>query len=180
MGDTQTAENHVTSEGIALGIGEDPAHLAGRLEEYEHTKTQQQLSIATEVIRAYKDEGRAYIKKLAEECPSVLKGWFLDQVVSAAYPDWNPVKMEAEMEHMFIKTEKCLRRFPKTVARMMMNKYRNIPERMFPKYVVMAQRVKARILRRLRYAERKQGCQDEPMPLSQPASRPSSSIPTPS
>jgi hypothetical protein len=129
----------------------DPLVGMGLREEYEATRDIPPLSYRKETANALKVEGRAYVQKVAQTAPWILKKWFLPYVAGIVFPKAKVTKVEKFM----VAVMKATPVGSQELARMAIKKF-GIPTYLLAGYVVMAQRIRRRVMQQHRRAERTQ------------------------
>ncbi|MDE3041652.1 MAG: hypothetical protein KGJ82_13915 [Nitrospirota bacterium] len=122
---------------------EDPAHLAGRLEEYETVSQQAPVNLTYFDELELKDKFQGVLKEIVARRPQLLKYCF-NQVTTALNPRWSEKLYEARLERMFEDEPELT---PSTATMRLLGTIR-MPETMKPFILVKAQRVKRRLLQR--------------------------------
>ena len=139
-----------SGEAMPLGIGEDPRHLAGRMEEYESTSREREPSYINEAIWGLKQEGLAYLRKVSVQDPSLLGDWLVNRVLGAIHPGWSLAQFDARMEKHYTQTEESIQLKPKAVACLVMT-YFKLPRYLLPVCMRLSEKVKHRVMARYRY-----------------------------
>ena len=135
-------------EPVSLSImNEDPAHLAGRLEEYETLSQNRQPNMSTFHEQDLKERGLTLMKDMRAR-PRLLR-WLFNQLGKELNPRWSDALYEARLERMFIEQPDLI---PSEAAMRVLGILR-MPLTMKPFILVKAQRIKHRIVQRRRDQE---------------------------
>ena len=139
-----TADDGTPTDPVSLSdMHEDPAHLAGRLEEYATVSQQAPVNLTYFDELELKKRFQGVLKDIVARRPQLLKYCF-NQVATAINPRWSEKLYEARLERMF-EDEPDLT--PSTATMRLLGTIR-MPETMKPFILVKAQRVKRRLLQR--------------------------------
>ena len=139
-----SASDTASTDPVSLSdMHEDPAHLAGRLEEYETVSQQAPVNLTYFDELELKDKFHGVLKEIVARRPQLLKYCF-NQVMTALNPRWSEKLYEARLERMF-EDEPDLT--PSTATMRLLGTIR-MPETMKPFILLKAQRVKRRLHQR--------------------------------
>lgn len=131
------------SEPVSLSMmNEDPAHLAGRLDEYATLSQNPPPNLSIFHEWELKDKCRALLTELRTR-PRLLK-WLFNQVGAELNPRWSDAMYEARLERMFIEEPDLI---PSEAAMRVIGTLR-MPHKMKPFLLVKAQRIKHRLVQR--------------------------------
>lgn len=140
------AGENSTADPVSLSImNEDPAHLAGRLEEYATLSQQPPVNLTYFDELELKEKFQAVLKDIVARRPRLLKYCF-NQVATALNPRWSEKLYEARLERMFEEEPELT---PSTATMRVLGTIR-MPETMKPFILAKAQRVKHRMVQRRR------------------------------
>ena len=126
----------------SLGIGEEASHRAGRLEAYAFEVENKPPSIVNEIVKAYKQDCRELMEKIKRECPFLLQQWVTDYVLSMAYPNYSPSKLDARLEAIFRKEIDSMEKVTPRQAAIKVREAMGSPPRAHPHFLRQAQRKK--------------------------------------
>src|SRR5262249_48606694 len=147
------AGENSTTDPVSLSImNEDPAHLAGRLEEYATLSQQPPVNLTYFDELELKEKFQAVLKDIVARRPRLLKYCF-NQVATALNPRWSEKLYEARLERMFEEEPELT---PSTATMRVLGTIR-MPETMKPFILVKAQRVKHRMVQRRRDQSAREG-----------------------
>lgn len=134
------------TEPVSLSMmHEDPAHLAGRLDEYETVSQQRPVNLTYFYELELKKKFQALLNEIIMGCPRLLNYCF-NQVATKLNPRWSDKLYEARLERMFQEEPDLT---PSTATIRVLGTIR-MPLRMRPFILVRAQRVKRRMEQRRR------------------------------
>lgn len=144
------------------GVGEEPAHLAGRLEEYHVLQSVKAPSMAKETEKAYKAECLAVFEKIKRDCPWMFAKVIYPLVAHEAFPQRRPNRMERAIEGEYLRTPGAINMLPTTMTRRVMIKYR-LPHIRYREILRYSQAAKKRLKQRERdeAKRRRRLCLDE-------------------
>jgi hypothetical protein len=141
------------AEPVSLSMmNEDPAHLAGRLDEYATLSQQPQLNLTYFDELELKKKFQAVLKDIIARRPRLLKYCF-NQVATAMNPRWSEKLYEARFERMFQEEPELT---PSMATMRVLGTIR-MPETMKPFILAKAQRVKHRMIQRRRDQAAREG-----------------------
>jgi hypothetical protein len=126
----------------SLGIGEEASHRAGRLEAYACEAENKPPSIVNEIVKAYKQDCRELMERIKRECPFLLQLWVADYVLSMAYPNYSPSKVDARLEAIFRKEIDSMKTVTPWEAAKRVREATGAPLRAHPHILRKAQRKK--------------------------------------
>ncbi len=141
----------------SLGIGEEASHRAGRLEAYAFESENKPPSIVNEVVKAYKQDCRELMERIKRECPFLLQQWVTDYVLSMAYPNYSPSKLDARLEAIFRKDLDSMKKVTPRQAAIKAREAMGSPFRAHPHFLRRAQRKKELLRQQDAYQAKKQG-----------------------
>jgi len=163
-GGVGTPESGIPTTQTELGIGEDPRHLAARIEEYQVHTGEKDPAVVNEIFRAIREKGRVYFEEVQREFPPAFERWILPTVLAYTYPDHRLDLIDGRLTAFFRETPKRLKIFPMTAAEWYVTRWPKM-RKMKPFIIVRARLVKDRLKKRDRdQAKREVQCLDEPMP----------------
>ena len=122
---------------------EDPAHLAGRLDEYATLSQQPQINLTYFDQLELKEKFQAVLKDIIARRPKLLRYCF-NQVATAMNPRWSEKLFDARFERMFLEEPELT---PSTATMRVLTTIR-MPETMKPFMLAKAKRVKHRMIQR--------------------------------
>lgn len=141
----------------SLGIGEEASHRAGRLEAYAFESENKPPSIVNEVVKAYKQDCRELMERIKQECPFLLQQWVTDYVLSMAYPNYSPSKLDARLEAIFRKDLDSMKKVTPRQAAIKVREAMGSPLRAHPHFLRRAQRKKELLRQQDAYHAKRQG-----------------------
>lgn len=135
-------------EPVSLSImNEHPAHLAGRLEEYETVSRNRPVNLSTFHESELKARALALVRDMRAR-PRLLK-WLFNHLGKELNPRWSEALYEARLERMFVEEPDLI---PSEAAMRVLGILR-MPHTMKPFILVKAQRIKHRLVQRRRDQE---------------------------
>ena len=141
----------------SLGIGEEASHRAGRLEAYAFEAENKPPSIVNEIVKAYKQDCRELMERIKRECPFLLQLWVAEYVLSMAYPNYSPSKLDARFEAIFRKDLDSMKKVTPRQAAIKVREAMGSPLRAHPHFLRRAQRKKELLRQQDAYHAKRQG-----------------------
>ena len=83
---------------LSQGIGEDPVHQAGRLDEYRHRQSNRGINLANETLKALRAEFLDLVNRTKRDMPSLFRRLYYPIIAKQAFPQRTPDRLDRLIE----------------------------------------------------------------------------------